>query len=81
MLQASRPVGLRTRATAIGLAVIAVAATGCVRVHAHQREHLAAPAMRAPVWPAVTTGDEHMFAVREGTAGASGEGGGGCGCN
>ncbi|MBS1124589.1 MAG: NnrS protein involved in response to, partial [Deltaproteobacteria bacterium] len=65
----------------VAIAFVAIAAPGCVRVHAHQRERLASPAMRSPVWPAVTTADEHVFVVREGTAGASAGGGGGCGCN
>ncbi|MBL0220408.1 MAG: DUF4266 domain-containing protein [Myxococcales bacterium] len=74
---------MRSIRSGIGLvvAISTLAAPGCVRVHPHEREHLAAPAMRAPVWPVVTTGDEHAFAVREGTEGASAEGGGGCGCN
>jgi hypothetical protein len=55
--------------------------TSCVRVPAHQRGRLAAPAMQAPVWPDVDAGNEHVFVVREGTAGASSAGGGGCGCN
>ena len=63
------------------LLAIAISASGCVRVRAHQRELLAAPAMRAPVWPTVTVGDDHVFAVREGTDGANAAGGGGCGCN
>jgi len=65
----------------VALVLVALAAGGCVRVHAHQRERLASPAMRSPVWPSVTTADEHVFVVREGTAGASAGGGGGCGCN
>ncbi len=69
------------RRAALLVALIAGVTSSFVRVHAHQRELLAAPAMRAPVWPAVTTGDEHVFTVREGTGGASTEGGGGCGCN
>jgi hypothetical protein len=37
--------------------------------------------MQAPVWPGVAAGNEHVFSVREGTGGANGIGGGGCGCN
>jgi len=65
----------------VAIALVVIAASGCVRVHAHQRERLASPAMRSPVWPSVTAADEHVFVVREGTAGASAGGGGGCGCN
>jgi hypothetical protein len=53
----------------------------CARVPAHQRGRLAARSMQAPVWPEVATGNEHVFTVREGTGGANGAGGGGCGCN
>ncbi len=53
----------------------------CVQVRPHQREHLAHPAMQAPVWPAIDQADQHTFLVREGTGGATGTGGGGCGCN
>lgn len=56
-------------------------AVGCVRVHAHQRETLAKPAMQAPVWREVSTANDHVFTVREGTGGATAAGGGGCGCN
>jgi hypothetical protein len=33
------------------------------------------------VWPSLDRADQHVFAVREGTEGATVEGGGGCGCN
>lgn len=68
------------RALLVGL-VGAGAASGCVRVRAHEREMLASPAMRAPTWPAIERADEHTFAIREGTGGATSAGGGGCGCN
>jgi len=62
--------------------VFAVLATiGCARVPAHRRDRLASPAMQTPVWSHLTTADEHVHTVREGTAGATGAGGGGCGCN
>lgn len=61
--------------------LVAILATGCVRVPAHQRGQLAAPAMQAPVWPGLATAIDHVFVIREGTAGATGAGGGGCGCN
>jgi hypothetical protein len=61
--------------------VVMFAAAGCVRVPAHRRGRLAAPAMQAPVWQEVATGNEHVYTVREGTGGANGAGGGGCGCN
>jgi len=60
---------------------IAYVLAGCVHVPAHQRRQLAAPAMQAPVWPALSSANDHVFVVREGTAGATAAGGGGCGCN
>jgi hypothetical protein len=61
--------------------VCAFVLAGCVVVRPHQREHLAQPAMADPVWPDLHRADDHVFDVREGTQGATGEGGGGCGCN
>jgi hypothetical protein len=60
---------------------ILLLAPGCLVVRPHQREHLAQPAMNDPVWPSVRRADEHLFVVREGTQGATPQGGGGCGCN
>jgi hypothetical protein len=53
----------------------------CVRVRPHEREQLAHPAMQGMMWPSLDRADQHVFAVREGTEGATVEGGGGCGCN
>lgn len=58
-----------------------VALGACVRVRPHAREHLADPAMQAPVWPAIDRGDTHTREVSEGSEGATASGGGGCGCN
>ncbi len=74
-LLASRPV------RACWLVVLLLLATGCVRVRPYQRETLAQPIMQAPPWPALEPLDEHLFEVREGTGGATGAAGGGCGCN
>jgi hypothetical protein len=64
------------------LAIVVVAGSAaCARVRPHQREHLAHPAMQAVPWRAVDRGDQHVFSIREGTEGATAEGGGGCGCN
>jgi hypothetical protein len=63
----------------VGLTLSLVAA--CVRVRPHEREVLASPAMQGSVWPAVERADQHVFSVREGSEGASIDGGGGCGCN
>lgn len=61
--------------------VLLVAVSACARVRPRQRARLAHPAMQAPVWPAVDRADNHVFVVREGSEGATGAGGGGCGCN
>lgn len=62
-------------------ALVGAVVSGCVRVRAHERATLAKPAMQAPVWPERSASDEHVYTVREGTAGATSAGGGGCGCN
>lgn len=54
---------------------------GCVRVRPHERQRLADPAMQAPAWPALERADVHTRAITEGSDGATGAGGGGCGCN
>ena len=63
-------------------ASLVVAATACQPwVKPYEREHLADPIMsfdRAPVSSAYI---DHVNEVREGSRGASGSAGGGCGCN
>jgi hypothetical protein len=63
------------------VAGLAVLLGGCVRVRPHERERLAHPAMAGSVWPSIDRADQHVFSVREGSEGATVEGGGGCGCN
>ncbi len=66
----------------LALVILAlVGAVGCVRVKPHQRENLANRALQQNPWPSVQRGDSHVFEVREGTGGATGNAGGGCGCN
>ena len=65
----------------VGLVLGVALSTACVRVRPHERQQLAHPAMQGAVWPAVDQADQHVFSIREGTEGASVEGGGGCGCN
>lgn len=60
---------------------LALAGGGCLRVHPHQREVIADPAMQAPVWPDLERIDDHTREVAEGTGGATATAGGGCGCN
>jgi hypothetical protein len=86
-----RPVNQVTRADLVATTIvttlvtlvlaIALAASACVRVHPHQRERLAEPAMQAPVWPDLERQDDHVREIAEGTGGATATGGGGCGCN
>lgn len=54
---------------------------GCVRVKPYQRETLSRPALQTSPWPGVERNDLHVLGVREGTRGATGNAGGGCGCN
>lgn len=61
----------------IGLLILA----NCARVPPVQRARLAAPILQTPVWPALDADDQHLREVREGTGGATGTAGGGCGCN
>lgn len=56
-------------------------ASACVRVAPHQRETLAKRSMQQSPWPAVERVEQHVLEVREGSSGANGEAGGGCGCN
>jgi hypothetical protein len=74
------PVARSPMRTFVTLALLFVA-TGCVVVRPQQREHLAQPAMRDPIWPSLRRADQHLFLVREGSEGATSQGGGGCGCN
>jgi hypothetical protein len=55
--------------------------TGCVRVHAHQREYLAKPTMNPEAAPLEQKLDTHVQEYREGSMGGAGVSGGGCGCN
>ena len=50
-------------------------------VKPYEREHLADPIMSFDRDPISSSYLEHVFEVREGSHGASGSVGGGCGCN
>ena len=50
-------------------------------VRPYEREHLADPIMSFDRNPISSSYLEHVFEVREGSRGASGSVGGGCGCN
>jgi hypothetical protein len=60
---------------------VALAASGCVVVHAHQREDLAKRSMTSDTDTGETRFDEHVHSSREGATGGTGQPGGGCGCN
>ena len=64
----------------IALSVL-IGLLGCVRVKPYQRETLSRPALQSSPWPGVERIDVHVMGVREGTRGATGNAGGGCGCN
>jgi Domain of unknown function (DUF4266) len=70
-----------------GLAAVAalVALSGCAApkpwVKPYEREHLADPIMSFNRDPISSSYFEHVFETREGSRGATGAVGGGCGCN
>jgi hypothetical protein len=63
----------------IFLAVLAAA--GCATVAPYERERLAKRDMQLDRNPDATAGEQHAAAYREGSTGAMGSSGGGCGCN
>ena len=63
------------------LALLALAASGCVLVQPAQREFLADPAMTFGSEGTAGAMEEHGLSNREGSAGAGAVTGGGCGCN
>ena len=60
---------------------IALGGSGCVVVHAHQRENLAKRAMTNDRDTGETRFGQHERGAREGADGGTGQPGGGCGCN
>lgn len=69
------------RRALLALLLLALGASGCVRVKPHEKELLADPAMTYGSGGEADTQEEHVLNNREGTAGARGGDGGGCGCN
>ena len=63
------------------LALVALTTPACIRVRPHERQLLAHPALAQPAWPDAAAAQAHVYQVREGSEGAVGAGGGGCGCN
>jgi hypothetical protein len=66
----------------LGLLLICVCAvSGCATVAPYERERLAKKDMELGRNEDVAAGEEHATAYREGSSGAMGSSGGGCGCN
>ena len=70
---------------ALMLAALALLLAGCTSVQPwvkpYEREHLADPIMSLSRNSISATYLDHMFETREGSHGATGAVGGGCGCN
>jgi hypothetical protein len=85
MRMAPRPVSSLAR-TLFWLAHVAITAavasvSACATVAPYERERLAQPDMELARSPDAAGGEEHATAYREGSTGAMGASGGGCGCN
>jgi hypothetical protein len=61
--------------------LVLIAAAGCATVAPYERERLARRDMQLDRSPDVSAGEQHATAYREGSNGAVGASGGGCGCN
>ncbi len=64
-----------------GLLACGLLLGACATVAPYQRERLAKPDMNPDRNPDAEAGAEHATAYREGSSGAVGSSGGGCGCN
>jgi hypothetical protein len=75
---------MRTRSL-LALCVLAFGATGCSSIEPwvkpYDRENLADPIMTFTRAPISQDFLDHVFESREGSRGATGGAGGGCGCN
>ena len=69
---------MRTAALLIALSCLA---SGCATVAPYERETLARRDMQLSRNPDTSAGEQHATAYREGSGGAEGTSGGGCGCN
>jgi len=68
-------------ATALALALLALAGCGRYAVRPNEKEHLANPVMQFDEDGQEAAADDHVLSNREGSAGGRGTQGGGCGCN
>ena len=66
---------------ALLLALAFAGASGCAVVKPWERAQLADACMAPSPDPEESKLEQHFFAYREGSAGGSGDSGGGCGCN
>ncbi len=77
----SRPLGL------VAAALVLAGASGCAFkpiepwVKPYERERLADPVMKTSLNDLPGRQQDHVYTVREGSRGATGVQGGGCGCN
>jgi len=86
-----RPCFETTRATSllaiVGAAFVLASAAGCAYkpiepwVKPYERERLADPVMKTSLNELPGRQQDHIYTVREGSRGATGVQGGGCGCN
>lgn len=86
-----RPRFEATRATSllaiVGTAFVLASAAGCAYkpiepwVKPYERERLADPVMKTSLNELPGRQQDHIYTVREGSRGATGVQGGGCGCN
>jgi len=72
---------LKRAACLAALFAVSVAASGCVRAKAYQREFLAKRGMTQDQDASEVRFQQHARGSREGSDGGTGEAGGGCGCN
>lgn len=76
---------LRRGAAVLAALTLAAGLTGCTSVEPwvkpYEREHLADPIMSLSRNSIAATYRDHVFETREGSHGATGAVGGGCGCN
>jgi hypothetical protein len=80
-------VRVRPVLTVLVAAGVLASAAGCAYkpiepwVKPYERERLAAPVMKASLNDLPGRQQDHVYTVREGSRGATGVQGGGCGCN
>jgi len=73
------------RAAALTAVAVGVLLSGCKPIQPwvkpYEREHLADPIMSLSPNPVSSSYMDHVYETREGSKGATGAVGGGCGCN